>query len=381
MISIRQYLFAVSNSRGLTRTLGDLDVCRDAEGRMYYTAGNSAVVFKIRHKGQICSLRCYTRPARNLAAIYGERLLPAELFIYRDGASGEWTDVVLGEWIEGDTLHEQIARANGAEFTQLAEAFDTLAATMLADERAHGDLKPENIIVGTDGTLHPIDLDASFLPDFAGSESLELGTAAFQHPARTASDFDAHLDDFPAALISTALHALALAPTLRDRYGVDDTLLIHPQGLKHNAALREILALFEQHGMAVQYRIARLLFAPTHRLHGLADLFGYAVQGTQNTPQEEPELFADRGLWGYRGTTTGHTLIPPLYDCGFDFTEELAAVQLGHTWHYIDLQGRNVIACGSFDAVKPFRNGRARVLRSGQWCEIDHTGRVYVLEY
>lgn len=381
MISIRQYLFSVSNSHGLTRTLGEIDVCRDAEGRMCYTAGNSAVVFKIRHKGQVCSLRCYTRATRNLAAIYGERLLPAELFIYSDGTSGEWVDVVLGEWIEGDTLHERIARADSAEFARLAESFDTLAATIIADECAHGDLKPENIIVRADGTLQLIDLDASFLPAFTGLRSPELGTAAFQHPSRTAFDFDAHLDDFPAALIATSLCALALDPTLRDRYGVHDTLLIDPQRLKRDAALHEIFELFEQHGMAAHYRIARLLFAPTHRLHGLADLFGYAVQGTRNALQEEPELFADRGLWGYRGTTTGHTLIPPLYDCGFDFTEELAAVQLGCRWHYINPQGRNIIPCGEFDAVKPFRNGRGRALRSGQWYEIDHTGQVYVLEY
>ncbi len=272
MISIRQYLFSVGNSRGLTRTLGEIDVCRDADGRMCYRAGNSAVVFKIRRDGAYWALRCYTRKGRNLQTIYGPKLLRSELFVYRDELHGEWTDVVLDRWVEGETLHDRIARADRAECARLSSAFDTLAAAMTADDRAHGDLKPENIVVQPDGTLRLIDFDASFLPAFAGMESPELGTAAFQHPARTAADFDARLDDFPAALISTALHALACDPSLRERYGTQDTLLVDPHRLPDDPAFREILALFERQGMAAEYRIARLMLSHTRRLLGLPEL-------------------------------------------------------------------------------------------------------------
>lgn len=51
-----------------------------------------------------------------------------------------------------------------------------------------------------------------FLPVFAGEKSPELGTAAYQHPGRTAEDFDASIDDYSIATISTTLHALALEP-------------------------------------------------------------------------------------------------------------------------------------------------------------------------
>ena len=451
MISVRQYLFSVGNSRGLTRTLGRIDVCRDADGRMCYRAGNSAVVFKIRRGGACYALRCYTRKTRNLEAVYGPKLLRGELFVYRDDRQGEWTDVVVGRWVEGQTLHERIAAADRAEFARLAEAFDRLAA-MTADDCAHGDLKPENIVVRPDGTLRLIDFDASFLPAFAGTESPELGTAAFQHPARTTADFDARLDDFPAALISTALHALACDPTLRERYDTQDTLLIDPHRLPADEALREILALFERQGMALSYRIARLLLSPGYRLPGLPELFARAVRtgaeygtahaaaarpqnrsqkapctahGERNSrsggdgavgvgeapdalcdteapserstaplvppdtagtegfrcapsetapPAEAPELFVEHGLWGYRDLRTGETTIPPLYDCGFDFTEGLAAVRLGRTWHFIDTDGHTVIRCPGCEAVKPFRDGKARILRGGRISEIDRDG-------
>ena len=210
MFTLRQYLTTLADTHGLTKTLGGMEVCRDSRGRMCYTVGNSAIVFRVRHEGHIRSLRCYMHPPRHLAEIYGERLLPQELYLYDSPRSGVWVDVVLGDWIEGATLHEAVAEAAAAEdatrLGQLAAAFDRLAARLTSDDWAHGDLKPENIVVDSSGRLHLIDLDAMYLPAFAGEASPELGTAAFQHPARTIRDFNASLDDYPAALISTEIY-------------------------------------------------------------------------------------------------------------------------------------------------------------------------------
>ena len=379
MHTLRQYLTTLDDPRGLTRTLRDLEPCRDAEGQLRYTAGNSAAVFRIRLAGRLRTLRCYARPPRHLQEIYGEGYLPRELYLYDSPRSGTWVDTVLGDWIEGETLQETIRHAAAARDTarlrSLAEAFDRLAAALVADDRAHGDLKPENIVVAPDGTLHPIDLDASFLPAFAGETSPELGTAAFQHPARTVADFDARLDDYPAALITAALHALALDPTLLERHSDTDGLLFTPRNIRRDEALREVLDLFERTGRAAEYRIARLLLAPTLRLPELPALYEALLHPASpsgaETP-EPPELFAKEGLWGYRTAT--QTVVPPLYDCGFDFTEGLAAVRLGRTWHYIDPTGRTRINCPGCEAVKPFRDGRATILRDGRRSWIDRTG-------
>ena len=248
--TLRQYLLTLFDSRGLTRTLGEVDVCHDERGRPGFSAGNSAAVFRIRLGGRIRSLRCYLRPMRHLKEIYGDRLLEKELYLHTSAQTGVWVDVVLGDWIEGLTLHEAAAQAAALRDREclqiLARLFDRLAFALVTDDCAHGDLKPENIIVSDDGTLHPIDFDASYLPAFAGETSPELGTAAYQHPARTAADFDERIDDSPAALISTALHALAADPTLWDRYGSTDGLLYCPQRIAADAAYRETLALFEQ---------------------------------------------------------------------------------------------------------------------------------------
>ena len=47
MHTLRQYLFTLSDLRGLARTLGEAEVCRDAAGRPEYAVGNSAAVFRI----------------------------------------------------------------------------------------------------------------------------------------------------------------------------------------------------------------------------------------------------------------------------------------------------------------------------------------------
>ena len=413
MFSLRQYLTTLSDPCGLTRTLGEVEVCRDAAGRMCFSVGNSAAVFRIRHEGRIRSLRGYFRPQRHLREIYGERLLEKELFLYTSPEEGIWVDVVIGEWIEGENLYDAIARAATDRDTQrltfLSRTFDRLAAVLVADDRAHGDLKPENILVDRTGSLHPIDFDAAYLPCFAGERSPELGTAAYQHPGRTAEDFNARIDDYPAALISTALHALSVAPELWERYGDPDTLLYDPRKIAADRALQESLSRFEELGMAVEYRIAQLLYAPRPELFGLPALLSEAVQragraekkereasapaaktaaqpagraateakatAAEATEAEMPELFVEQGRWGYR--TAREVVIPPLYDNGFDFTEGLAAVLLGRTWHFIDPEGNTRLSCPGCESVKPFRNGRARIVRGGIHREIDPEGREF----
>ena len=178
--------------------------------------------------------------------------------------------------------------------------------------------------------------------------------------------------DFRRAVASSS--NVYFAKAIWDRYGSTDGLLYAPQRIAADPAYRETLALFERRGMAVQYRIAQLLAAPTLRLFGLAELLAEAVRekpaARSGTETETPELFVENGRWGYR--TAERVVVAPLYDSGFDFTEGLAAVQLGGTWHYIDTAGRTLLSCPGCAAVKPFRGGKAQVVHDGERQEIVH---------
>ena len=303
--SIRQFIEALQDPYGLTRTLGEIEVCRSSDGEPLRWVGNSAVVFKIRCGGRYKMLKCYTRPMEHLEAIYQEKLLRQELYVWQADGQGEWCDVVIDDWIEGITLYEAVMRGAGsgdkAHLSNLARQFDRLALELLESDWAHGDLKPENILLDESGTLRPVDFDAMFLPVFAGEKSPELGTAAYQHPGRTAEDFDASIDDYSIATISTTLHALALEPGLLARYNRGEGLLLSPRKIvRHGcAAHAECLALFEKAGDAVRYRIARLLESPLMRLPNLKPLVRYAVCGPE-TPADRGELFVRDGLWGFK---------------------------------------------------------------------------------
>lgn len=111
MHTLRQFLFTLADPEGLTRRLGKIVLCRDAAGMPEYAVENSAIVFRVRHEGRLHALRCFLRPMRHLREIHGERLLERELYLYNTPATGEWVNVVLDEWIEGENLREAIHRA------------------------------------------------------------------------------------------------------------------------------------------------------------------------------------------------------------------------------------------------------------------------------
>ena len=346
--TVPQYLSAIIDTYGLTKTLGVIDVCRGANGELDYHVGNNSVIFRIRHNGGDKMLKCYTREKRNLRRIYGERCLHEELYIHSDSMHGEWVDVILDDWIEGMDLHRAILDNlhNPEALQALAEAFDEMALQLLHEEWAHGDLKPENIIVMPEGRMRLIDFDAMFLPEFAGEQSEECGTAAFQHPSRTADYFDKSIDDYPIALISTALHALAADGTLAERYDLEEMLLFAPKEIMaaRSKAYTEVLELFAAKGMALQYRIAQMLSWRTPQLPPLLEWMSYKRFGKETLHWESHEelLPAQRGIyWGYH--RCGEFVIPPIYDLCFDFCNGEAVVCIGGYTHSINSQGTIVL--------------------------------------
>lgn len=377
MFTLSQYLFSLEDPAGLFRTLDTLEPERDADGRPCFTVGNAAVTFRVHIEGVSHALRCYFNPNPNLRRIYGEHYLERELYLYDNPPHGRWVDVVLTPWIEGEELGAVIRRAAEEQrkdlLAELSARFDRLAIELLEAPWAHGDLKPENILVAPNGELHLIDHDATFLPEMRGELSPELGTLSYQHPARTAEDFDASIDDFSIALIASSLYALSIDPTLYARYGMRDGLLIDTRNLATDEALEELLQLFARRGEVVRYAIARSLRRSRPATQLVNELFRLL---NHRTPIEEEEpiesFFTWYGLWGYRTTT--QEVIPPLYDFADDFREGVARVRIGSAWHYIDRTGQSLLHDPMWRDIESFRQGRARVTTDQGCYEIDLAG-------
>jgi KWG Leptospira. len=74
---------------------------------------------------------------------------------------------------------------------------------------------------------------------------------------------------------------------------------------------------------------------------------------------------------------SGSVISAPGYDYARDFSEGLAAVQLGRKWGYIDAKGNMVIE-PQFESAEPFSDGMARVKRGELWGYIDSTGKIAI---
>ena len=107
----------------------------------------------------------------------------------------------------------------------LCYRFCKMAAWLRSQSFAHGDIKPDNIMVRPDGTLTLVDYDGMFVPAMKGQKSPTIGTKDFSHPLRTIDDFDETIDDFALASIALSLKTISINPSLLQTYGASDRLL------------------------------------------------------------------------------------------------------------------------------------------------------------
>ena len=80
-------------------------------------------------------------------------------------------------------------------------------------------------MVQRDGNIRLVDYDGMFLPQFRGARSPELGHTNYQHPLRTAENYDASVDNFPSLVIYLSLLAIAADPGLWSFYDEKNLIL------------------------------------------------------------------------------------------------------------------------------------------------------------
>ena len=365
MTSIANIVDAVANPYCLWRTLRDIKP-EMASGRPRYVVGNSAVTLFVRHKGEPKVLKCYTRTHKNLQAIYGQDFYTRELCVADITGHRVWIDCLLMPLVEGYTLDTVLRNTSAPQlFRQLATAFDTMARELLSSPRAHGDLKPENIIVSPDmNTLTAIDWDAAYLPQFFGERAVEIGTAAYQHPSRTVEMFDKHIDDYSIASISTLLHAMAIEPSVVEYYRNNFEPPFSPKLLckGQTQQLTPIIENFARRGMAQQYHVAKMLTSTSARLFSLQsilDLGALHSKGPNTPTRHTPQAEEKEGLWGCM--CDGEWLVAPLFDSAFDPSDGTMLVELGNYKHFISLDSHTLATFDRQTIVKPFCNGQTTI--------------------
>ena len=241
---ISEYLAAIRDAKDNLDKLSHLVPVLDKYGEPYRSSGAFAVVFKMKDEqtGKCYALKCFTEEQEGRAEAYHKiaeelefvdspyitsvKYLEKEIFVDSNCEDEEFP-VLLMDWIEGETMETYIA-ANYTDthaMAMLCYRFCKMAAWLRSQSFAHGDIKPDNIMVRPDGTLKLVDYDGMFVPAMKGQKSPTIGTKDFSHPLRTIDDFDETIDDFALASIALSLKAISLDPSLLQNYGASDRLL------------------------------------------------------------------------------------------------------------------------------------------------------------
>lgn len=241
---ISEYLAAIREAKDNLDKLSHLVPVMDKYGEPYRSSGAFAVVFKMKDEqtGKCYALKCFTEEQEGRAEAYSKiaeelefvdssyitsvKYLEKELFVDSNCEDEEFP-VLLMDWIEGETMETYIATnyTDTHAMAMLCYRFCKMAAWLRSQSFAHGDIKPDNIMVRPDGTLTLVDYDGMFVPAMKGQKSPTIGTKDFSHPLRTIDDFDETIDDFALASIALSLKAISLDPSLLQTYGASDRLL------------------------------------------------------------------------------------------------------------------------------------------------------------
>ena len=263
---ISEYVKAIQDAGDNLDKLSYLTPVLDDHGEPYCSSGAFAVVFKMLDKstGKYYALKCFTEEQEGRADAYRQiadeldmvdspyitsvKYMEKELFVDCQCEEDEFP-VLLMDWVEGETMEAYIAANyhNQSAMSLLCYRFGKMAAWLRSQSFAHGDVKPDNIIIRPDGSLSLVDYDGMFVPAMKGCKSPTIGTKDFCHPLRTMDDFDETIDDFSLASIALSLKAISMNSTLLDTYGASDRLLFSendyrtPSNSKVISALQELM--------------------------------------------------------------------------------------------------------------------------------------------
>lgn len=242
--TISEYIEAIKYAEDNFATLTNLRPVLDDDGNPIMSSGNFAVVFKMKDEqtGKMYAVKCFLREQEGRDEAYkliSEELynnyvespasdkpsflvdinyIDKELFVHSSNTNDTDFPALIMDWVEGETLDKYILnnKYDGYKLACLVYNFYELSNWLLAQPFAHGDLKPDNIIVTHEGNLVLIDYDGMYVPKMFGQEPRESGSPNYRLPftINAIRSFNNHIDDFAIVHILLSLKVYSLWPNL-----------------------------------------------------------------------------------------------------------------------------------------------------------------------
>ena len=241
---ISEYIEAIRYAEDNFDKLSNLRPVLDDNGNPVMSSGNFAVVFKMKdiETDKLYAVKCFIREQEERQERYQEIIkvldeikspyfvsthyYDKELFV--DTTQDDETEfpVLVMDWVDGISLDDYMKAIESKQFLRelLANQFQKLVCWLLPKHYAHGDLKPDNILVRDDGSIVLVDYDGMFVPSLRGKDALEMGTPMYRHIGRTLSFYNEYIDDFAAVKILLLLKVNALSAISYNQYAAGNNV-------------------------------------------------------------------------------------------------------------------------------------------------------------
>lgn len=231
---VSDYIESIMLAEDNFATLTNLRPVLDDAGQPIMSSGNFAVVFKMRDikEEKDYAVKCFLKDQNDREESYrmisdeletsksryfiSVKYLANEIFVDSNNCHENEFPVLLMEWVEGRNLYAYVRDNIGNTHCLETLVFDfcQMSSWLLSQPFAHGDIKPDNVVVKTDGSIVLVDYDGMFVPEMRNMKAREQGSPNFRNPFRQSFIFDEHIDDFALVAIALSLKAIVLAPTI-----------------------------------------------------------------------------------------------------------------------------------------------------------------------
>lgn len=304
-----EYKDSILNAEDNFDKLNNLRPVLDDRGEPVMSSGNFAVVFKMTDGTKNYAVKCFTKDQDGREEAYRQicQYLPSvpspymvhteylekELFVVTKQSSDKEFPVLVMDWVDGVNLDNYVKsiRDDQSKRIRLANEFRGLMFWLMSQEFAHGDLKPDNIIVTDQGHLVLVDYDGMFVPSMRGQKAREQGTPHYRYKGRTQDDFDEFADDYACVFIMLVLMASSINPIDFDAFTSTspdvEKILSHFSAYYEQAQLTPYIAAFmlvASHGWLDRQVLYPLL---SHRSGGMRPTFGAPTSSFDSQPKTQ----------------------------------------------------------------------------------------------
>ena len=188
---LSEYIEAIKTSEDNFDELSTLRPVYDDNGQPVMSSGNFAVVFKMNdiQTGKNYAVKCFLKEQEDRAEAYrliseelenvsspyitSVKYLDKELYVDTNASEDAEFPVLLMDWVEGYPMDTYIDlfKNDVYKIHSLFGEFVHMALWLLSQPFAHGDLKPDNILVRDDGTMVLVDYDGMYVPAMRGQKA------------------------------------------------------------------------------------------------------------------------------------------------------------------------------------------------------------------